>query len=208
MRVLALDTATDTTTVAICDGRRVLVRRATRGDRQAARLVMVSIDECLAAATLGISDLHGVVVGTGPGSFTALRVGIVTATALADAAAIPIAGVGSLDALAAQTPGAVAVIDARRGEVFAAGPGVPLGAYRPERLAARLAAGCRIVGDGAVRYADRFAACGVTVADPDDPSHTPDAAVHARLAVFDQTPPRPLYVRAPDAAPRIAEAVP
>jgi tRNA threonylcarbamoyladenosine biosynthesis protein TsaB len=129
-----------------------------------------------------------------------VRIGIATAAALADAADLPLAGVSTLDALAHLHAGCAAVIDARRHEVFAAGPGLAAAAYDPYDAAARLPAGTRLVGDGALRYAGVFRAAGLLV-DDDPRAHAPRAGAHAALARFGQIVPAPLYLREPDAQP-------
>jgi tRNA A37 threonylcarbamoyladenosine modification protein TsaB len=94
----------------------------------------------------------------------------------------------------------VAVLDARRREVFAEGPGVTAAAYLPDELAARLPAGTTVVGDGALRYREAFEEAGATV--PADPAlHQVRADAHAALARFDGSRPVPLYLREPDATP-------
>ena len=200
MRVLALDTATDRATAAVVDGA-ATVERGHEARGAAARDVLSLVDAVLTEAGVGLGDLDGIAVGVGPGSFTGLRIGIATAEALADGAGLPAAGVSTLRALLHHAPdGAVAVLDARRREVFAEGPGVPAAAYDPALLAARLPAGTVVVGDGAVRYAATFAEAGATV--PEDPAvHAVRADAHAALAVFDGTRPVPLYLRDPDATP-------
>lgn len=134
--------------------------------------------------------IDGIVVGTGPGSFTSIRIALATARGLALALDVPVAGSSTLSAFAGGMP----VIDARRGEVFAEG-----GVFRPDELEV---AGKVLVGDGAVRYRELFEAAGATV--PDDPElHRPDPvllAEHAGAfgAVEDVDP---LYLRQPDAKP-------
>src|SRR5690349_3125088 len=122
MRVLALDTATDRATAALVDGD-LTVERGHEAGGAAARDVLSLVDAVLHDAGLRLRDLDGVAVGVGPGSFTGLRIGIATAEALADGAGLPAAGVSTLQALLHHAPeGAVAVLDARRREVFAEGP--------------------------------------------------------------------------------------
>jgi tRNA threonylcarbamoyladenosine biosynthesis protein TsaB len=135
-------------------------------------------------------EIEAIVVGTGPGSFTSIRIGLATARGLALALGVPVAGSSTLSAFGGGTP----VIDARRGEVFTEG-----GVCRPEALDV---AGKVLVGDGAVRYRGLFEAAGATV--PDDAAlHRPDPALLAEHAgafgaVEDVDP---LYLRQPDAKP-------
>ena len=92
------------------------------------------------AGRLRPRDLGGLVVGTGPGSFTGIRIGLAAARGLALALGLPVAGVSTLDALAAGLPGALPVIDARRREVFALRDGEPVrAARRPSSTSSRAA---------------------------------------------------------------------
>ena len=122
--LLALDTATSAITVAAYDGDQVLAEHTTIDPRRTTELLAPTIEHVLADAGVAASDLTDIAVGTGPGPFTGLRVGIVTALTLGHVHAIPVHGVCSLDALAAQyaatggsTPFLVAT-DARRKEVY------------------------------------------------------------------------------------------
>jgi tRNA threonylcarbamoyl adenosine modification protein YeaZ len=200
MRVLALDTATDRATAAlVADGVVLELGGDARGS--AARDVLALVHGVLAGAGVTIADVDGVAVGTGPGSFTGLRIGIATGEALADGAGVPVAGVSTLHALLHHAPdGAVAVIDARRREVFAEGRGVAAAAYDPAALAAFLPAGTVVVGDGALRYREVLEAAGAVVPD-DEALHRVRADAHAALARFDGTRPVPRYLRDPDATP-------
>ncbi|MBD0020434.1 tRNA (adenosine(37)-N6)-threonylcarbamoyltransferase complex dimerization subunit type 1 TsaB [Gordonia pseudamarae] len=129
MRVLAIDTATDSvvTGVATITGEdvTVLAARSVADHRRHAELLTTLIGEVLEESGVGRTELAAVVVGCGPGPFTGLRVGLATAAAFADALGLPAYGVCSLDAIAAQvrgdrpSVGSVAVIsDARRREVY------------------------------------------------------------------------------------------
>ena len=154
--------------------------------------MLAAADELVRGAGLAASDIDALVVGTGPGSFTSIRIGLATARGLALALGIPAAGVSTLQAFAGGMP----VIDARRGEVFVEGPAV----VRPEELEV---AGLRLVGDGAVRYRGLFEAAGAEVPPDDDPAHVPSAALLAeRAGSFGPAAQlEPLYVRDPDAVP-------
>lgn len=188
--------------------------------RHHAELLAPLIVDTLAEAGVHRTDLRAVVVGTGPAPFTGLRAGLVTARTLAFALGIPVHGVCSLDALAAQayadgvaTEGAVlAVTDARRREVYAAryhaagqneGPDVARVAGpvvdTPAAVAALLGHGAAVVGPGAELYADQLGplAGGPTLVDP---------AMLAKLAVTRaargaELPTEPMYLRRPDVTP-------
>jgi tRNA threonylcarbamoyladenosine biosynthesis protein TsaB len=193
MLVLAFDTATDVATSALVDDGRVLGERVGE-----ARALLEDVDALLAAAGAIPSDLDGLAVGTGPGSFTSTRIGLATARGLSLALDLPVAGVSTLDALASAAAGAFPVIDARRREVFVPGP-LALSADDLE-----LEPGALCVGSGAVRYRATLEAKGVLVPPDDDPLHLPYARLHVSLAT-DFGPADlvlPIYVRAPDAKAR------
>ena len=127
-----------------------------------------------------------------------MRIGLAAARGLALALDLPVAGVSTLDALAAGAPGAVPVIDARRREVFTVVDGVAQ-CMRPEEL--ELAAGTECVGDGALRYRETLEAAGARVPDDRSELHLPRARFHALLA-RDFGPAElvePIYLRVPDA---------
>jgi tRNA threonylcarbamoyladenosine biosynthesis protein TsaB len=222
MNVLAFDTATPSTVVGARHGDRnvALDHEPGSGERpgHATRLLGL-VDEALAAVGLELGELDRLGVGVGPGSFTGLRIGIATARALAQAADLPLAGVSTLDVLAAAAadelePGraVLAVIDAGRGEGFAAGfrDGRALAAaaaLAPDGLAA-LAATLEAplaVGGGAVRFQAQLRAAGAAVPTAESPLHRPDGRHLCRLAAAAETGDRdavlPQYVRAPDATP-------
>jgi tRNA threonylcarbamoyladenosine biosynthesis protein TsaB len=193
--VLAFDTATDVATIAVVrlPERECLGQRSSRAVR-----ILEDADGLLAEAGLDREGLEGIVVGTGPGSYTGLRVGLVTARALAFALQIPVAGVSTLVALAEGAPGAEPVIDGRRGELFALGPDGPF-VVPAEEL--RVQAGSVYVGDGAVHYRKHFERAGGSVPPDDDPRHVPWARHHASRAKSFGPPElaEPIYLRLPDA---------
>ena len=193
MLTLAFDTATSVATAALVRDDELLGERVSR-----AVAVLEAADELLRDADLGRADLTGLAVGTGPGSFTGLRLGLAAARGLAFALDLPVAAVSTLDALAAGAPGALPVIDAGRREVFAAGPVV----VSPQELEVD---GKLCVGDGAVRYRTILEDHGAEVPPDDDERHLVRARFHAQLA-RDFGPAEaiePLYLRVPDAeAPR------
>ena len=193
MLILAFDTATDVATVALVRDGDVLGERASRAVR-----VLEDVEELLGDAGLRTEDVEGLVVGTGPGSYTGLRMGLITARTLAFSLGVPVAGVSTLDALAAGAPGAVPVIDGRRREVFTLLDGEPRCLSAAEL---RVEAGRAYVGDGAVRHRDLIEAAGGTVAPNDAQEHVPWARHHASLA-RDFGPAdaaEPIYLRVPDA---------
>jgi len=197
MLILAFDTATNTATSALVRDGEVLGERTSVASR-----VLADADELLRDAGLGQAQVSHLAVGTGPGSFTGIRIGLAAARGLAFSLGVPVAGVSTLDALAAGAPGAVAVIDARRREVF-------VGLDEPRCLAPAelaLAPGTRCVGDGAVRYREILEGKGAEIPPDDSPLHVPWARHHAALArVFgDAEAVEPLYLRLPDAVARQA----
>ncbi len=198
VRVLTIDTATSAAAIGVCsDG--VWRNAAPVREPASAQHVLGTIDRLLRDCALELKDLDRIVVGRGPGSFTGLRVGIATAQGLAAPHGIALFGATTTAALrTAAGPAAVAVIDARRGEVFVEGPGIPLAACAPDDLADRLAPGTLLVGDGAVRYRDCFPGC--VIPEDASPLHVPDAAALATVAA-DGEPATPVYARAPDAVP-------
>ncbi len=190
MLILAFDTATERATSALVGDGEVLGERVSR-----AATLLEDVDALLRQAGAHATDLEALAVGTGPGSFTGTRIGLAVAQGLGLALGLPAAGVSTLDALAAGAPGALAVIDAKRREIFVTGPR----ALAPAELAPAPGAIC--VGDGALRYRDVLEAAGAEVPPDDDERHLPRARFHAALA-HDFGPVEllePIYVRDPDA---------
>lgn len=208
MLLLALDTATGAVTVALHDGDDVRSAGSVLDARRHGELLAPTIARVLRAAGAEIAQLTHIAVGVGPGPFTGLRVGLVTATTLGAALDIPVHGVCSLDVLAAPPadgPFAVAT-DARRREVYWASydaAGRRLGRPSVDRPAAvaPLVTGLPVRGAGPRLYPEAFP----HAAAPEQA----DARDLARLAVAALTgadggrtellPPHPLYLRRPDA---------
>jgi tRNA threonylcarbamoyl adenosine modification protein YeaZ len=189
---LVLDTSTPAVTAGLvdpCDQRGVGGAGQVDGRRHG-ELLALNVREVLKAGTP-----ETVVVGVGPGPFTGLRVGIVTAAAFAEARGLPVAGVCSLDGLAA--PGVGVVTDARRKEVYWAayddagvrvdGPHVTKPDEARESLLGR-----HVVGDGAQLYG---------FATSESPRY-PQVAALARASLTQHLPLTPLYLRRPDAVPQ------
>jgi tRNA threonylcarbamoyladenosine biosynthesis protein TsaB len=181
-----------------------------------ARDLMPAIAKVMEAAQVRFDALEAIAVGVGPGTFTGLRIGVATARALAAANELPLRPVSSLAALAAgmESELALPLIDAKRGELFAAlyehgelrwSPFV--GA--PDEITRRLEAagvGPRAAGDGSVRFRGVLEAAGIRV-DPDESSSHVVRALHVcRLAQrVPDAPPEsvlPDYLRVPDAKPK------
>jgi len=202
MIVLAIDTCLFACSVAVVDGERVLARRIEPMSRGHQERLAPLVQEAMLEASVGFDQLDRIGVTVGPGSFTGLRVGLAFAKGLAAALGIPAVGIGSLEALAAPERGdVVAVLDAKRGQVylqaFSGGAAVSAPDALPiETAAARLAefAPDILIGTGAALLAD--VRPGVRVIDTD----VTDPVAVARLAAArSPVPPRPLYLRAPDA---------
>ena len=194
MVILAFDTATDVATAALVREGEVLGERRSRAAR-----ILVDVEELLAEAGLAPGEVEGIAVGIGPGGYTGLRMGLVTARTLAFSLGVGVAGVSTLDALAAGSPGAVPVLDARRGEIFTRVNGSPPAVLAPEDLSVE--AGRAYVGDGAVRYRTLIEERGGAVPPDESDLHIPWARHHAALAgefgPAEQA--EPLYLRVPDA---------
>jgi len=227
--ILGLDTSTAATAAAVwapggpeAEARDEGGRGSGSGARpQHASRLLVLVEEALEGAGADWDRIERIAVGVGPGGFTGLRHGIATARALAQARDLPLAAVSSLEALArGAEAGAggrpvIAVIDARRGEVFAAAwrggePVLEPLALPPADLAARLAqerlAGALAAGDGAVRFREQLERAGAAVPEDRSPVHRVSALEICRLGAAGEVTDRdrlvPDYRREPDARPR------
>jgi tRNA threonylcarbamoyladenosine biosynthesis protein TsaB len=220
--VLGIETSTPQTSVAIGTEREILAALALTG-KSRQDVVVPALERLLEWSGLELSAVGGVAVGLGPGLFTGLRVGVEAGKALAQVLGVPIVGIPSLDALAFRvryTPRLiVAVIDARRGEVFFAFyRSVPGGVIRegdhrvapPSHLAAELEAlgeEVLLVGNGAILYRRELEEVGGKLEFAASAQAYPQASALVELAVprfireetdrlFDVVP---LYLRKSDA---------
>ncbi len=218
--ILGFDTATADSAVAVAiDGTVATERRAgpEHGRPRHSAVLLDEIEACVAAAG-GWQRIERIGVGVGPGTFTGLRVGIATARALGQARGLPVASVGSLEALARgigeRAPGRprLALIDARRGEVFAAlfdASGAQLMepvALAPDALAERVASLAETpvaAGDGSLRFREQLESAGMDVLPEADPAHRLAArhicAIAATIEPGSVTEVKPAYLRRPDA---------
>lgn len=209
MRVLVLDTALGACQAGVFDGETAVATLERLMEQGGMERIAGLTRDLMQSAGAGFEAVDRIGVTTGPGSFTGLRVGLAFAQGLGAALARPVVGVSSLDALAASTveTGAVlAVIDARREQVYArvfrdgvgTGPAEALSLADAAALAESLGPGLRLVGSGAALLADGLERPQIT------PLAAPTLAALAGLtqaADPEATPPRPLYLRAPDAKP-------
>ena len=245
MRILGFDTATRATTAAIWDSDGHIPATAGRDDpapgvrpRHTTRL-MALIVEVLEHSGTTWGEIDRIAVGVGPGTFTGLRIGVATARALARAQGIPLVGVSTLQSLAlgaaeiseghqrradgsptaAPDDAQLAVIDARRGEVFAAcwrggsgrAPELPQLVLTPRalapdalaRLAPELGSSILAVGEGAVEFRQILERSGMWIPEDDSGLHKVSAINHCRLAsglrAGNPDEVRPEYLRLPDA---------
>jgi tRNA threonylcarbamoyladenosine biosynthesis protein TsaB len=224
--IVGFDTATPSTAVAVLvpDGPEVELRDdpAPGEPPRHAETLQPLLERALEQAAQRWDDVARICVGIGPGGFTGLRLGVATARALAQGRDLALVGVSSLEALARGVTGGelerhsgpvLAVIDARRGEVYAAayrdgrctlGPTV----IAPSALAERLAARGETmlgVGDGAVRFRAELERAGVAVPADGSSAHRVSALMVCRLGRAREPADRdallPDYRREPDATP-------
>lgn len=227
--ILGFDTATRATAVALADDTGAVLEARddpARGHRprHVSRLLPLC-GEVLERAGIGFQDLERLAVGIGPGTFTGLRIGVATARALAQAGGIPVVGVSTLRSLAlnAQSDNSppelnavAAVLDARRGEAFAAvwrsdqlealaEPLIAPAAFTPDTLSVGLSTLRPVlaIGEGAVEFREVLESSGAIVPDDEAELHRVTAAGHCRIARqlpgADPAQITPQYLRLPDA---------
>jgi tRNA threonylcarbamoyladenosine biosynthesis protein TsaB len=207
LKILGLDTATTTASIALLEDDRVLAT-ATRNTHRRTADVLLGVDEACRAAGIAPMQIEAVAVGAGPGSFTGLRIGMATAKGIAFAAHCPVWAVSSLAALASEAPRdgvIVAVLDARKGEVFSGLFKKTRGAIEslgPERVHAP---GDLEVPEGALVVGDVPGACAHVA--------TPTGAAVARLALAGAridalVGGAPTYIRASEAEIRYPHGIP
>jgi tRNA threonylcarbamoyladenosine biosynthesis protein TsaB len=220
MRILGFDTSTAASSAAVLQDDEVIEslpapERLAQRPAHASEL-LPAINDVMERADVGFGDLSTIAVGVGPGTFTGLRIGVATARALAKANDLPLRAVSSLAALAAGItgPSRLALIDAKRGEVYAAlfegdEERWPPAALGIDALIARVQdAGTNplAAGDGSLRFRDQLEAAGVAVAPAESPLHVVSAGHLCRCAIGapDVEPEQvvPNYLREPDAVPR------
>jgi tRNA threonylcarbamoyladenosine biosynthesis protein TsaB len=232
MRILAFDTSANVTAVAVVSGDELLAEDIRAAEERHAETLLPRIQQCLQQSSLTLRDIDLFAVGVGPGSFTGVRVGVATAKGLALATGKPVRGVVSLAALASAAFAQAAVdaayvvpiLDAYKGEVFAAvyrvsatATELVLPAFNAlpaeaaaniaRQLAERGAQQARVLGSGYRRYAAEIApALGAHVSMPaelDEPSAREIAREAVRLMQHegpsDLARLAPLYVRGSDA---------
>ena len=225
MRVLAIDTALAACSAAVLDTEYggIIASESRPMVRGHAEALMPLIADLMRRAELAFADIDRIVVTTGPGSFTGLRVGIAAARGIALAADKPAFGVSTLSAYAApyladdDTSPVIAAIDARHDHVYLQvfGPAgriviAPRLAALSEAARAAAEAPSRIVGSAAQAVADRLPK-GAPAPLRVDARDAPDIVWVARMGAVlseGQSPPKPQYLRAPDAQPQNAAQLP
>ncbi len=205
MLLLAFDTATPAVTVALHDGVRLLAEESVVDARRHGELLAASIRDVLAAAGARAADLTGIAVGVGPGPYTGLRAGLVTARVLGSALGIPVYGACTLDVIARAVASCavggdfIVATDARRKEIYWARYTATGQRVSGPAVSAPGEAGvsCPVAGEGALLYPAELGA-------PIEPRYPSAAALAgltaARIAAGEpMLPAEPLYLRRPDA---------
>jgi tRNA threonylcarbamoyl adenosine modification protein YeaZ len=200
--LLAFDTSSPTVTVAVHDGTEVIAELTSSATMRHGEQLAPLVADALAQVSIGPRDLTAIAVGVGPGPFTGLRVGLVTARTMAHVLEIPVYGVCSLDVLAVEAVDTgtvsgefVVATDARRREVYIATYDDGLRVAGPDvQRPAEVTTDAPVVGEGAELYPDAF---------PDGRTPRRPSAGWLTRCVVDELAelhdPEPLYLRRPDA---------
>lgn len=214
MNVLGFDTTTDACSAAVWRGESLVASRFETLRRGHVERLVPMVTEVMTEAGVDFHMLDLIAVTTGPGTFTGIRIGLAAARGFGLSAAVPVAGLTSLEVLAAaayrsgdQDHGVVAAIDARRGQIYRQAFDATMNP---------LEAPCVVAQDAGLPWPGRWCAVGsgafVFAALPDvdirDEGRLPDAAVLVEMAsqrfgapgaALPTSYPAPLYLRAPDA---------
>jgi len=221
MKILALDTASLTGSVALLDGERLVAETLLNVKANHSERLLDQVEQVLQAGELVLSDLDLIAVVRGPGSFTGLRIGLATAKGLAQAASLPVIGISSLQLLAMNLPlcpvPICAFLDARKQEVYTAlftwSDGLPESAgpelvLPPEKALAQLEGEVALVGDAVATYRPLIdEILGSRALLPGVCHHQPRAAAAAALAArlyqvdsqYHAAQLSPVYIRPSDA---------
>ncbi len=224
MRILAIDTCCAAVSACVLDGGagEPIVRRSQAMQRGHAEALAPLVEQLMAGVEGSFASLDRIAATVGPGSFTGIRIGLAMARAMGLALNIPVVGVSTLVAFAGPlflAPGGgiiASAMDARHGRLYLQlfePMGRPLIAARlegPREAARAIGAGpVRIAGSGAQLLAVEAARLGLAV-EVADALDFPDILAVARLGLAAEpreSPPRPLYLKSPDAKPAAAEAI-
>jgi len=189
LKLACVDTSTFTESIALVEGRTLMGERLQFRAKGHASGLHADLRSLLSEAGWALEELDGFVCGLGPGSFTGMRVGLAAFKGLAFALGKPLCGVPTPEALLADAGhGALALIDARRGEVYAEGPLLrePV-CLTPEALIERLSSSgpppTQLIGEGALRYAWRFKEAWPEVIIAPPSAHIPRASLLAEPAL-------------------------
>ena len=216
MLILALDASTPVVAVAVAraqegESLREVLAEVSVSARGASEALLPAVDDALKLCGENLSSVERVLVGVGPGTFTGIRIAAATARSLSLGTGAVLSKNSTLAALAAPalacSPDVLAVLDARRGQIFAqrfSGDGTTEGILCVEPSALSVEGDPLMVGDGAVRYREALSALGRIPPDG-SPLHRVTAAGHVLSADLAPVAPEevvPIYVREPDAEVR------
>jgi len=214
--ILCADTATLAACVAVLQDGEVVTERTARSLQGHGPGLLDLIHGALEDAGLQLTDLDALVCGLGPGTFTGLRIALATLKGIALATGLPLYGARTTHALRAALPGrpVVAVVDARRGEIFVEAAGIEPVCCRPPEVGKYVQGPVVLLGDGARKYADTLKKVLPEAEVPFAATlHMPRAALLAACVDWSQPAPalatlEPTYVRRSDAEINYPEGFP